>query len=1232
MPSIIHNISDNATRHAKRSAYSSAPASHTPQLKRPHNAGFALVIALSLMAFVLLLLLSITTLTQVESRTAFQQKDTLHAQQNALLGLKLALGDLQKLSGPDQRITAAAEIFDTDASTENIEGVTNPNWVGVWDSDPGLLHLNDRLDTTNAYYNYDARRDGSDKRFLGWLVSGNQDNITDHGSGITVNNEHLIYGADLDETDPKQFANQVRVEKMPISAGSATAGSYAYWVSDENTKARIDAYEPAITAVPIADVERSRFMINQRSAIEKVASQDDAFTTLTGDSDQDAINAFTSPSDLSFILSNTADVQTSLQQNALTLTSTSYSLLTDSYSSGLKTDLSMLLRQSSLSTALDAGIPAFANGNGSHALAQYPADAGTNLAPESATWEQLQSYATTTADPSGNAITARKHSATEHGYYPIVTRYRLDLVPVLEHDTANGDRLVTYVEPIVVLANPYNANLELGNDMHVHLYFEIKDTANNRGAAITTLWAKKEAITDASGTTTSTPTRREYFNDTDLLENADLTSFTDSNGVEYAGFSFKLPNVTLLPGEITSFEVANNSDLYSGQNLLQEGAVAINANSVRLIHKDGNGTELHADATWSALPNPITLANGSDFWAHAQINLNADYLNADYPENQTVDPYPKTGSSLQSRLLPVKMAIGLSNQAEPTQNSDFFHLAQGFECSNPNNHIRFKTNGSDNGPSYARNSSLKVPGGDGIYDFDTMKNSRGIVFDVALAGGFEYEDNNTTFNNSDAHPTGYRINNRWLIGHNFRAPRHAPIATDLTDKAPNTLYGAIASYWPYANNGTNNHHIPTIGLDNDGKAFWGTGVNVNEGLSTTAFFDLPSPSVGILSLAQLQHMQISTVSSSHLHGIGKGIADLKIGDTGVLFKNNNFEAAAPNAYLPVDQSFLINNALWDGFFFSGLRTDVDAADLSSWQAVPLNNRYQFAATATPAEINDPTRTSEALYVRGGFNINSTKKEAWKAILAGANTLSIDPADTGNSRSLQSPISRSSFPSQGSGDSNAERLNGFRELSDAELDELAANIVEVIKKRGPFLSLSDFVNRRIEDGNTTTGLYGTLEAAIQASDINNDKITPPADPNSSLPLDEYTAADLPQWVTQPRDYITELFVGPRGEGISQWITQADLLQRIAPVISARADTFIIRAYGEAIDPISGQPVSTATCEATVQRVYDYTDDTSNTPEQAATVFNNATEIFEAGNLTALNQQFGRKYRIVSLKWL
>ncbi|MDP4609887.1 MAG: hypothetical protein NWT02_01710, partial [Opitutales bacterium] len=65
------------------------------------NSGFALIIALSLMAFVLLLLLSITTLVQVEQQGAATGKAQLEAKQNALLALNQALGTLQAEMGPD---------------------------------------------------------------------------------------------------------------------------------------------------------------------------------------------------------------------------------------------------------------------------------------------------------------------------------------------------------------------------------------------------------------------------------------------------------------------------------------------------------------------------------------------------------------------------------------------------------------------------------------------------------------------------------------------------------------------------------------------------------------------------------------------------------------------------------------------------------------------------------------------------------------------------------------------------------------------------------------------------------------------------------------------------------------------------------------------------------------------------------------------------------------------------
>ena len=510
-----------------------------------------------------------------------------------------------------------------------------------------------------------------------------------------------------------------------------------------------------------------------------------------------------------------------------------------------------------------------------------------------------------------------------------------------------------------------------------------------------------------------------------------------------------------------------------------------------------------------------------------------------------------------------------------------------------------------------------------IYSLEKMYKERRLAFDVVLAGGFEYEDNDQATLHSDQFPTGYRIQNRWLIGQNFRAPYHTPVATDEPNQSPNTLYGAVASYWPEADNGE--YDMPTVKVHTGdaGIGFWGTGVTTGDGLSSTVFFDVPKPSLGMLSIGQLQHMQMSEISSSATYLFGTGVADLKIGDTGSIVKSEGFTTPETNSYLPVDQTFLLNNALWDKFYCSGLNSDVTASDLSSWQSVPLNNRYTFTATASATDLNDPMASASSLYVRGGFNINSTSKEAWKAIIAGANSLNFNPTGSTSASSLNSPISRSSFPTQGSGSSDLERLNGFRELSDPELDTLADYIVREVKMRGPFLSLSDFVNRRIVSGNSNMGLYGTLESAIRNSGI-----------NTSLTSDftEYTESTLPKWVSKPADYISDLFYGSSAESIHQWITQADILQRTAPFLSARSDTFVIRAYGESIDPFSGELRSTAICEATVQRQYEYCDPVNSDPKQAATIFDNDDENFKAASLSEINSNLGRKYTIVSLRWL
>ena len=85
------------------------------------------------------------------------------------------------------------------------------------------------------------------------------------------------------------------------------------------------------------------------------------------------------------------------------------------------------------------------------------------------------------------------------------------------------------------------------------------------------------------------------------------------------------------------------------------------------------------------------------------------------------------------------------------------------------------------------------------------------------------------------------------------------------------------------------------------------------------------------------------------------------------------------------------------------------------------------------------------------------------------------------------------------------------------------------------------------------------------------------------------------------------------GSSVYLTQADILTALAPVMQARSDTFKIRAYGDVMYA-DGQIESSALCEALVQRY----------PEDAQ----------EPSNANTLRQPgaLGRVYKIVSLRWM
>src|SRR5690606_30874147 len=73
--------------------------------------GFALLITITLVAFLVLILVGLATLTRVETQVAANSQLQTQARQNALMALNIALGQLQKPTGTNQRITARADII-----------------------------------------------------------------------------------------------------------------------------------------------------------------------------------------------------------------------------------------------------------------------------------------------------------------------------------------------------------------------------------------------------------------------------------------------------------------------------------------------------------------------------------------------------------------------------------------------------------------------------------------------------------------------------------------------------------------------------------------------------------------------------------------------------------------------------------------------------------------------------------------------------------------------------------------------------------------------------------------------------------------------------------------------------------------------------------------------------------------------------------------------------------------
>lgn len=392
----------------------------------PSRHGFALVIALGLMAFVLLLLLSITTLVRVETTASSQTKDILEAQSTASMALMIALGELQETMGPDRRISAQATLLASD------DGGPVNNVAGAWRS---------WEDDTQTNYATEKQ-----SRFLQWLFSHpDPSKVTDYNYPKTASDSGSISMIPGGDYSSKAWLVATDAPS-PTSKDSNT--SYAWLVVGENSKAKV------------ATVSRENDRGSENHMIEVQAEN-----TVPSTPDPRGI----SDKWINFPAGTTESLK-ALNENSLQLvdadltkddlieakphlTVHSEGLLIDVQRSGFKQDLNLLLDKSPLPPHL----------------------AGQKIVQGHTTWEYLQDYCNLykTNNYAGNQFSAPFHSpartaqpefSNEVRRSPVIARVQwiFSYSAVRQPgSTDEEDKLYAalVICPVVTLWNPYNTTI-----------------------------------------------------------------------------------------------------------------------------------------------------------------------------------------------------------------------------------------------------------------------------------------------------------------------------------------------------------------------------------------------------------------------------------------------------------------------------------------------------------------------------------------------------------------------------------------------------------------------------------------------------------------------------------------------------------------------------------------------------------------------------------------------------
>lgn len=1167
--------------------------------RRDHSRGFALVVTLSLMILLTIVAVGLLGLASVEMRKSSGTEARSIAMANARLGLILALGQLQSELGDDRRISADASLFQT---------TKNPAAVGVWNGwSPDLGARSGSGSTARVDY----RAPKSQTGFRSWLVSHpdpTKPRLLDwHSSDPAAN------AAELFTQESSGF--DLAAEKVPVNS-SGKNGTLAWAVTQENTKARIN--------IGVDDSKR----ISLEDQMQSPSRPNLSLSTLLKQPDGDWNERASKVIDLQ---------QASLDQGygitremasiaARDFTVHSFSLLTNPVKGGLKTDLSTGFDmsdtefaapswdsvnnpfRSTIAREYDGQKPLF-QPMGNNAQAQVfmsfdPANVNHKFQTNGvATYDTLRAHYRTYRHlyNSSGATTAFErpysHASTPEKVAgrPFGDKSHPALAPVLDRVCfalsvyAKSDGILCILlTPYVTIWNPHNVDIETEGlvvypwiDMALIWDWNITEKNQNGQDVVVAKWNSSLSRFVGEGFQGHGRSTRPYF----------YLHLTQSGNPVSPGAKTVSPAIHLEPGEVRMFCLADKSprelDILGGP----------------------------AARTWRMKP----VANATDF---TSSNKGGVALNM----TRSIGG----GSNFNHQ---VKSGQKVSGKVSFDRNEYFYivNMADAHHIKNPNAELMVEAR-----PAF--NSLPALPAEKNLYfysqihadakvgrkDFDDVvdlpswsleeiRNNPKLVgglltyHRVAQSGGSQKDLPlaDLMFTTNPRQP----IVNQYLSGASFQSGPHYE---SILLKA-STLAGLNMETTP------------------DGKkAFYGASHSVSTGRSNLAFFEIPrSPT---LSLGSFQHCDISTTAFNVANQIGNSWASPYL-DAASVSKRVTV-APGKETITPLlavfDHSYLANEALFDSTYLSGAApafgsrksatgspaiwlsdqisetkstADVLRDFFSNPAANPLRNPRMYPYTgamgpeAVKARVEGPAscvRLAAHLMIEGGFNINSTSEEAWTAVLASLR--GAEPAS--GDKTAQSRF-RHILTGAPANMAENDPWSGFRTLSDTDLKALSKAIVAEVKTRGPFLSLGEFVNRRVS-GDRGMNLAGAIQTAIDNSGLNK---------GFSYGTFATGLYPNPGNITNPNT----------GTNTPGWLSQADILHALAPCIAARSDTFTVRTIGEAKAP-DGTVLATVRLEAVVQRVPDWIDP-QDVPETSI-----------ADLKSTANKKFGRKFQVISVREL